>query len=151
MAKEKLNLTLDCPNPLYGGTSDTAENARTFFKSKNCGPFIELVNGTQLEKETLTALHMGFSVVLRIVSSKDKQIDTDSFGQYCNDLYLSVVHNLPWVSVPQSIHRLLAHSAEQIRMNDCHGLGDWSEEGLSVSAQTFKTVLLHVSYTAIQS
>lgn len=45
-----------------------------------------------------------------------------------------LVEAFSWASVPQSVHRVLAHSAERIRSNGGHGLGFYSyyKEGLEI-------------------
>lgn len=75
-------------------------------------------------------LHRQFAVILRVVSSKNSLIDTDSFNQYCLDAYQTLVMSFPWATIPPSVHRILAHSAERMELNDSHGLGELSEEGL---------------------
>jgi len=41
-----------------------------------------------------------------------------------------LLEDFPWVSLPPSIHQLLAHSPEIIEAGECYGLGSTSEEGL---------------------
>ena len=82
------------------------------------------------EKASLKKLHCNFSVILRVISSKANEIDTETFEDFCISTYLLLTQSFPWASVPQSIHRILAHSAERIRINDNFGLGSLSEEGL---------------------
>ena len=88
---------------------------------------------TDDEKMNLKKLHCNFSVILRVISSKSTEIDTEMFEEYCISTYLLLAESFPWASIPQSIHRILAHSAERIRINDNYGLGSLSEEGLEAT------------------
>jgi hypothetical protein len=125
-----LHMKLDCPDPHgSGGSTDTAALARKFFEAESRPHFLALVQGNDEEKEGFQHLHKHMSIILRLVSCKQK-IDTDSFEFLCNETYLNLVKHFPWASVPQSIHRLLAHAAERIRFNKGCGLGTESEEGL---------------------
>lgn len=126
-----LHLRLDCPDSYgYGGSSDTGVMARSFFEQKNRAHVVNLVRGTQAEKEGLRKLHENFSVILRVLSSKFYTVDVAAYEELCIETYKLIVLTFPWASVPQSIHRFLAHSAERIRFNDSKGLGNCSEEGL---------------------
>ena len=85
------------------------------------------------EKANMKKLHSNFSVILRVISSKSDEIDTEMFEDFCISTYLLIAQSFPWASIPQSIHRILAHSAERIRINDNFGLGSLSEEGLEAT------------------
>ncbi len=78
-------------------------------------------------------LHENFSIVLRVISSKSKEVKVESFEDFCISTYLHLAQSFPWASIPQSIHRILAHSPERIKMNDNFGLGSLSEEGLEAT------------------
>ncbi len=129
--KGPLHLKIDCPDSCgAGGSTDTAELARKFFRVENIVHILDLVEGRRQEKESIRVLHRQFSVILRVVSSKQRQVDVDSFQQLCTETYLFLVQEFPWATVPSSIHRLLGHSADRIRLNEGHGLGLYSEEAL---------------------
>jgi hypothetical protein len=126
-----MHLKLDCPDSTgAGGSSDTAGLARRFFEAKNCQHFLDLGDGTVAEKAAFEKLHQNFAIILRIVSSKERLVDVDAFEQLCIETTLVLVEAFPWASFPQSVHPVLAHSAERIRSNGGHGLGLYSEEGL---------------------
>ncbi len=91
------------------------------------------MKGTEKEKVCLKKLHENYSIILRVISSKAKEIDYDSFEEFCQETYLHQVDSFPWASLPQSLHRVLAHSAERIKLNDGFGLGSLSEEGLETT------------------
>jgi hypothetical protein len=126
-----LHMKLDQPDASgSGGNSDTAAAARQFFSAKKRLPVLNLFDGNAAEKEAIEKLLKMFSIILRVVSSKERQIDSDSFEQYCNETYSFLAESFPWASIPTSVHRLLGHSAEKIRLNSDFGLGKYSEEGL---------------------
>ena len=131
-AKEgPLHLRLDCPDSYgHGGSSDTGVMARRFFEERNRPHVVALMKGTVAEKEGLCKLHEQFSVVLRVMSSKFQTIDVIAYEELCLEAYKQIVITFPWASIPQSIHRFLAHSGERIRFNDAKGLGNCSKEGL---------------------
>ena len=126
-----LHMRLDVPDSSgHGGTSDTGEMSRTFFSQKNRGHFIDLVHGTVAEKEGIKKLHEYVSILLRVLVSKSREVDIQGYEQQCLEAYQLIPRVFPWASIPQSVHRVLAHSAERMRANDCCGLGMLSEEGL---------------------
>jgi len=126
-----VHLKLDQPDSSgTGGNSDTAAVARSFFSAKKRRSVLDLFEGSSAEKEAIEKLLKMFSIILRVISSKEKQIDTDSFEQYCTEAYCLLAESFPWASIPTSIHRVLGHSAEKIRLNSDYGLGKFSEEGL---------------------
>jgi hypothetical protein len=71
-----------------------------------------LINGTPEELEDFATLHKHIAVILRVYSSKEHLIDEDSYSQLCTETYLVLVESFPWATVPQSVHRVLAHTAE---------------------------------------
>ena len=117
-AKTNCKLLLDSPKTT-GGSSDDGNTARRFFAAENRELVLSLFKGTVHEKAVISKLLQKFSIILRLISSK-KKIDAD----------LLLCETFPWISVSTSIHRLLGHSAERIRLNQGFGLGLVSEEGL---------------------
>ncbi len=144
-ARGPLHMRLDQPDSHgAGGSTDTGQTARQFFSQKKRSDFIALLNGTEKEKEDMKKLHENYSVILRVMSSKEKEIDTESFEEFCLETYFHQVESFPWATVPQSLHRILAHCAERIRMNDGFGLGSLSEEGLEAThklVRRFRAIL----------
>jgi hypothetical protein len=126
-----LKMRLDCPDPHgSGGSTDNAETARRFLKAENCQHFVDIVQGTAEERDALFTLHKNIAVILRVINSKFRQVDIDSLQELCLKTYLEIVVKFPWASVTTSLHRLVGHSSERIKLNDGFGLGDCSEEGL---------------------
>ena len=126
-----LSLKLDCPDPYgSGGNCDTAELARRFFKPENRNFVVDLFKPkTERERSSIGEMLQKISIVLRIISSKEK-ILPDLFNEHCMETYIDMVKLFPWQTIPPSIHRILAHSAEAIELNDNFGLGMLTEEGL---------------------
>ena len=107
-----VHLKLDQPDSSgTGGNSYTAAVARSFFSAKKRRSVLDLFEGSSAEKEAIEKLLKMFSIILRVISSKEKQIDTDSFEQYCTEAYCLLAESFPWASIPTSIHRVLGHSA----------------------------------------
>ena len=127
-ARKNCQIILDSPR-CDGGSSDDGNTARRFFSSENREAVVHLFKGTVHEKAVIRELLQNFSVILRVISSKNL-VDVDSFEEFCNQTYILLCQNFPWVSVTTSVHRLLGHSAERIRLNQGFGLGLISEEGL---------------------
>jgi hypothetical protein len=75
-------------------------------------------------------LHKNIGIILSVINSKSRQVDIDSLHELCLKTYLEIAIRFPWGSITTSVHRLLGHSAERIKLNDGFGLGDCSEEGL---------------------
>ena len=126
-----LHMKLDAPDSSgHGGTSDTAEMARAFFSQANREHFLSLLEGTVAEREGLRKLHEGVSIIQQVLVSKSREVDVQGYERFCLDAYLLIPEVFPWASIPQSIHRVLALSAERMRANECCGLGMLSEEGL---------------------
>ena len=140
-AKETLHMKLDCPDAYgAGGSSDTAQLARRFFWEENVEKIVGLLtSGTWKEKDALRVLHRNFSVILRVVSSKEHLIDVDAFESLCKETNILIAEEFEFSTIPQSIHRLLGHSAERIRVNDGYGLGKLSEESLEAQHKLLRT------------
>jgi hypothetical protein len=134
-AKEgPLHMKLDQPNPCgAGGSTDTVNVARAFYKFENVEHVLNLVEVTEVEEDALRTLHRNFSVIHSVVSSKTRQVDIDSFNTFCLETYLKIVEKLTWVSISNTVHKLLGQPAEKIKMNGGVGLGTCTEEGLECS------------------
>ena len=124
-------LKLDLPSSTSGssGTTNTGNVARTFFSAEKRQDVVDLLDDPT-NKLMLADLLQKFSVILRILSSKETQINYSAFQDYCNDAYQTVLINFHWVRIPGTIHRLLSHTPERIHANADVGLGSESEEGI---------------------
>ena len=109
MQNKPLGMKLDQPDPNgSGGNTDTAKLGQSFFsEEKRMG----VLNLFKAEDETtqivILEILQGFSVILRVISSKQK-VDTGEFNESCLNLFKLIVETFPWASVPDSVHRVLA-------------------------------------------
>ena len=82
----------------------------------------------------------------------------------CTTLYLLYLESFPgkqkkksnkkdvtWISVPPSLHKLLAHSWELIEMNDDRGLKCFDESGLEANNKVLRSIRLKLSRKTSQS
>ena len=133
-----LSMKFDMPDASgHGGTSDTGNVARKFFSIERRNDVLDLIEpkdepNLAEDKRKYCDLLQRFSIILRIVSSKDSPIYHTIFDDYCRQTYAKVIEYFSWAVVPGTIHRLLAHSAEKIHLNENYGLGALSEESLEV-------------------
>ena len=73
-------------------------------------------------------VHREFSIIFRVASS-DSVIDVERLETRLRDLYLFIVQNFKWARISETVHHVLAHTAEQIRLNDNTGLCTLGEQG----------------------
>ena len=92
------------------------------------------------------------SVILRIVSSKDKVNKLDEFKQYCQETYKLVLekYSPPKCFLSPTVHKLLAHSWELIEKNSGVGLGTLSEGGLEASNKLLRRFRVNLSRKMIR-
>lgn len=133
--KNKLFMKLDMPDSTgHGGSSDTGNVAKRFFSDERRNAVLELIDITchedDMNKKKIADMLQRFSVILRIISSKDHLINYIAFQNYCRDTYMIILEYFHWIRIPGTIHRMLAHSAQRIHINSDYGLGTTSEEGL---------------------
>ena len=112
----------------HSGNSLTGNLARRFF-GDDCRNLLEqFVNTTHLAN--IKKLHLNFYVIMRTISSKDRQIDVEKFGNLCTNTYVDILTHFPWVNLTPTVHKIIAHSTELVQNNSCMGVGHLSEEGL---------------------
>ena len=106
------------------------------------------------------------SVILRLFSS-DKVINVKQYKKICTTLYLLYLKSFPnkhrkvrrqsqkqdetWIRIPPTLHKLLAHSWEQIDMNDDCGLKSFDESGLEANNKVQRSIRLKLSRKTSQS
>ena len=103
-------------------------------------------NKTEIGSEVLKELHKKFSIILRIIASKSYV--REEFKDFCYDTYKLLVKEFSWMKLSESLHRLLAHSAEVIRMNDNQSLGQLSESPLEAQhklVRKYRTCLARIT------
>ena len=126
-----LAMKFDVPDKYgHGGNTDTANVERKFFSAKHRQDVVDLFNPESEEtRKNISLVLQNISVILRIISSKEK-VETVNFEELCIETYEFLVVLFPWQTIPNSLHRVLAHSAEAIQINNGYGLGYQTEEGL---------------------
>ena len=67
---------------------------------------------------------------MKIINSQKRTVNTDALREVSKSVHLKIVQTFPWAVISQSVHRILAHSADRIELNNCMGLGSIGEEGL---------------------
>ena len=72
-------------------------------------------------------------VILKVYNSKRK-VDVGAFKDFCLNTYIFVFEHFNndnrWISIPPTVHALLAHSWELVSNNDGRGCGEFPESGL---------------------
>ena len=67
--------------------------------------------------------------IIRTMNSSGRKIDVKKYDKLCKDVNVEIIKMFPWAKISESMHRVLAHSAELIEDNGNFGLGGQSEEG----------------------
>ena len=124
---------VDVPDPTgHGGTSTTGPVVRNLF-----GPEVHVPIGLVPEnhKETFSRFIITLDVLLGAYSST-REIDVDAYKNLIKEVYIKLLVNLrgpnnkPWIYPSPTVHSFLGHSLELLQVNDNHGLGKFSEQGL---------------------
>ena len=96
----------------------------------------ELKNMVEVREGDDPQLQEGFDwmfthlcAIIRVMNSSERKIDIKKYDQLCKDVSVKIVQTFPWAKISESMHRVLAHSAELIEANQNFGLGGQSEEG----------------------
>ena len=113
----------------HTGNSLTGNLAKRFF-GEDCRKLLDDLIVDEAILNIVKKLHINFDVILRIISSKNRQIDIEKFGQLCSSTYLLILIHFTWVYLTPTVHKILSHSTELIKNNACLGVGNLSEEGL---------------------
>ena len=80
-------------------------------------------------KERFNWMFTHLCAIIRVMNSSERKIDIKKYDQLCKDVSVEIVQTFPWAKISESMHRVLAHSAELIEANQNFGLGGQSEEG----------------------
>ena len=81
-------------------------------------------------QEDLRYILLGLCSAVKVLNSQKRLVNVEGLRLLCQEVYRRLVQAFPWAIISPSVHRVLAHGWEVIQMNDGHGLGDLSEEGL---------------------
>ena len=146
---------IDLKKPMFlpkqgSGTSDTGDNSRWFFAEENREKILDKLlsvavkppeGATEEEikayeeldkkqkhfKKHIRKVIRNLSVILNIINS-DKHVRVQEYAKFCTKTALYVRKNLPWVEFSNTVHQILAHSAQLIEENEGRGLLSKSEE-----------------------
>jgi len=128
-----------------GGTSTTGNVARRLLHDLVVREEL-LSRVPEHRRAPLSQVLQRFSVVMRVISSKQKVTDLATFKSFCLDLYTFILMNYPppRCYMSPTVHKILGHGWELIEKNDGHGLGGLSEGGLEACnklLRRFRTTL----------
>merc|ERR1712013_793816 len=114
----------------------------------------------------MTQIGQYLSVILRLFSSSEN-INVQEYKKVCTTLYLLYLESFPtptktkkkspqpvdlmWISVPPTLHKLLAHSWELIEMNDGRGLKCFDESGLEANNKILRSIRLKLARKTSQT
>ena len=112
-----------------GGTTGTGNQAKRFF-SKEVIPTLEriLERSRAANAGSLIAIHKNFCIIFRTISSSS-MVDCDRLQELCTETYVAILQIFPWALVT-GVHEVLGHCFQVMRVNDCYGMGLFSEQGL---------------------
>ena len=142
-----------------GGTSTTGNTARRILHHGGREIVLEML--PERFKPAMTQIGQYLSVILRLFSSS-RRINVNQYKKMCTNLYLLYLESFPrettqqskqsnkrhkhcdatWISVPPSLHKLLAHSWELIEMNGEQGLKCLDESGLEANNKVLRSIRL---------
>ena len=119
------NIAVNVGNP---GDMVTGNSFVAFSSDHAREVICELVDNDM--KETVREIHLGLCAIVKIINSQKRTVNTDALRELSKSVHLKIVQTFPWAVISQSVHRILAHSADRIELNNCMGLGSIGEEGL---------------------
>ena len=141
-----------------GGTSTTGNTAWKILHHGGRDIVIQML--PDRFQPIMTQIGQYLSVILRLFSSSEN-IDVQEFKKVCTTLYLLYLESFPtptkpkkkspqpvdlmWISVPPTLHKLLAHSWELIEMNDGRGLKCFDESGLEANNKILRSIRLKLA------
>ena len=147
-----------------GGTSTTGNTARNILHHGGRDIVIQML--PDRFRPIMTQIGQYLSVILRLFSSSEN-IDVQEYKKVCTTLYLLYLESFPtptkptkkspqpvdlmWISVPPTLHKLLAHSWELIEMNDGRGLKCFDESGLEANNKILRSIRLKLARKTSQA
>lgn len=114
--RREMSLLVDIPKQGYGNTND-GNTARRFFANPELSSNITGVNQTVIKH---------FDTVLRTITC-GYAINVEAFENYCAHLAQLFVNEYSWYYMPQSVHKILIHGGQIIRVAALP-IGQLSEE-----------------------
>ena len=91
-----------------------------FFFSTECVPSIKLCINEKYHKPVLR-LHLLLGTILRVISGTS-QVNIEDFDNICKEASLLIAIDFKWVQINYTLHGVLHHSVELIRLNDGYSL-----------------------------
>ena len=117
------------------------------FQKFSCDParafYVSLVDENQ--RADFDLILLGLSATVKVINSQKQRVNTEKLRELTQEVYLRIVKCFPWAAVSPSVHRVLAHSWQVIRLSDGFGLGDLSEEGLEALNKQIRDMRAHGS------
>lgn len=129
--KRKMSLLADIPMAGCGNTNN-GNTARRFFREPKLASEITGVNEELIYR---------FSVILRSIACGHK-IDIESFRQYALQTAELFVTHYSWFYMPCSIHKILIHGADIIKVSPLP-IGKMSEEALEARNKDYRNFREH--------
>ena len=99
----------------HTGTSTDENSGRRYFSSE-CVTSIKLCINEKYHKPVL-CLHLLLSTILRVISGTS-QVNIEDFDNICKEASLLIAIDFKWVQINYTLHGVLHHSVELIRLND---------------------------------
>uniref|UniRef100_A0A6P7GKW0 Uncharacterized protein LOC114338051 n=1 Tax=Diabrotica virgifera virgifera TaxID=50390 RepID=A0A6P7GKW0_DIAVI len=124
--KEELSILVDIPKQGYGTTND-GNTARRFFQN-----YCQAALITGLDEQFLKRL-----LTILSTMSSGYEINPEMFAEYCKRTATLYIDLYPWYYMPASLHRILIHGPEIIKVVPLP-VGMFSEEALESRNKDFR-------------
>lgn len=143
--EESTGIRVAYPDP-KGGTSTTGNVARRLLYDGEVREEL-LSQVPEHRRDNLRQLMKQFSVVLRVLSSKQTIENLGTFRIYCQNLYQFIVEKYPppHCFLSPTVHKILGHGWELIEKNDGKGLGMLSEGGIEACNKLLRRFRISLS------
>ena len=82
---------------------------------------------TDIERDQLEEILERCAVIIRVANCTEPINDLDEFDNFCLETYIKILQLFPWISIPNTVHKGLAHLAQVMCANSGCGLGQLSE------------------------
>ena len=131
--KSKLAVNIGNPGDMITGASFqkfSSDFARTVLSSMF----------KEEEREDFSEILLGICTLVKVMNSQKRRVNVDKVRRLGQQVNLLIVKRFPWAAISPSVHRILAHSWEVMQLNDSHGLGGQSEEGLEALNKHIRSI-----------
>lgn len=134
----------DVPDGGCGGSTTTGNIARKIIHDEKLRNIF--TRNIKNEKDRKACVHLGekLSLILSAMSS-GRAIHVDKYDALCKDLYKHIISEISWMTIPPTIHKILAHSTEMIVNNGNIGLKNLSEEGMEANNKNLRQFRIRLS------